>query len=136
MQQEKDFLKREIQKLNIFLTNLIAKVIGINTQNSSDEIQNISESLKENFDLTFREIIDLPKDEFYSRIQKLHETHLDKISDLLYECGTVAKSNECFREIDKQKMLLKSIEILDFLDENSNTYSLSRSVRKQRATIE
>lgn len=134
MQQEKDYLEREIQKLNIFLTNLISKIIGINAQNSSDEIQNINENLKEQFDFNISEIIKISDNDFYEKIADIHESHLEKIAELIIEFVEQIEIENINSGLDKQQMLLKTIMIIEFLETKSNTFSMRRSALKQRAT--
>jgi len=134
MQQEKDYLKREIQKLNIFLTNLISKIIGINAQNSSNEIQNINENLKEQLDLSFNEIIQLSDKDFYKKIADIHESHLEKIAELIIEFTEQIEKENIQSGLDKHSLLMKSIMTMDYLESKTNTFSMQRSAMKQRAT--
>jgi hypothetical protein len=53
MEVEKDFIKREIQKLLLLLNSLIGKISGINSNNAGSEIGDINEALKNEFDLSF-----------------------------------------------------------------------------------
>jgi len=83
MQQEKDYILREIQRLTLLLTKLIGKALGLNPNEFEQETQNIESDLKTEFDLTLREISKMEDSVLLERIHKLNEEHLEKLAELI-----------------------------------------------------
>ncbi|BFP40050.1 hypothetical protein FGF1_08950 [Flavobacteriaceae bacterium GF1] len=120
MQQEKDVIQREIQRLTLFLTKLIGKAVGLSTNDFEQGFQNIESDLKNEFDLTLREITNLDDSKLTKKLEGLDEQHLEKLAELITALvGNL--QNDFGSELAK-----KGIVILDFLNNNSKTFSLKR----------
>ena len=75
MQQEKDFIQREIQRLTLLLNKLIGKALGLDIDGFDQGIQNIESDLKSEFDLSLREILEMENSELIAHIRELDEHH-------------------------------------------------------------
>ena len=130
MEVEKDFIKREIQKLLLLLIHLIGRTGKINSNNVRNEIENINEALKNAFDLSFVRMAKMENSKFIEHISKLHESHIDKILKLIYEIILKIPPESLGEKFEKTKIILKGIIIIDFIDEKSKTFSIERKNMK------
>ena len=120
MQQEKDYILREIQRLTLLLTKLIGKALGLNPNEFEQETQNIESDLKTEFDLTLREISKMEDSVLLERIHKLNEEHLEKLAELI--CVLLNNKQTEY----ENRLAQKGIVILNFLDSKSKTFSFKR----------
>lgn len=120
MRQEEDFIKREIQKLTILLTKLIDSASNQNFE-GIDTIDNI---LQSRFDFSIQDIITMDTFELRQKLATLHSSHIEKLAELIYEL--IKKDN--FQH--KKELVNKALLMLDFIDQKSNTFSISRQQLK------
>lgn len=120
MQQEKDYIQREIQRLTLLLTKLIGKALRLKTEDFEQGILKIESDLKTEFDLTLREIAEMENSVLTVKINGLDEQHLEKLVEL-----TSVLVENLQGEFGK-KLARKGIVILDYLDSSSRTFSLKR----------
>jgi len=120
MQEEKDYIQREIQRLTLLLRKLIGKALGIKSNDFEQGMQNIESDLKDEFDLTLRDISEMEESELTEKINGLNEQHLEKLAELI---NAVAENsqNDFGKEIAR-----RGIVILNYLDNNSKTFSFER----------
>lgn len=130
MQQEKDYLQREIQKLTLFLTKLISKISGSNLDNIEIDLQQTDQEFQNNFGFSLFELMDLPNEKILDKLKGINQTHLEKITDLLFE--SVRKANEMDTDsgINIKIFSKKTIFLLDYLDNSSGAYSIDRMNKK------
>lgn len=120
MQQVKDYIQREIQRLTLLLTKLIGKALRLKTEDFEQGILKIESDLKTEFDLTLREIAEMENSVLTVKINGLDEQHLEKLVEL-----TSVLVENLQGEFGK-KLARKGIVILDYLDSSSRTFSLKR----------
>ncbi len=118
MIRENDFVKRELQRLQILLNHLIGLVVD---KNEVDIIlqETTDLALLKNFGISFNQLLKLEKDDFQHQLESWHETHLDLLVKLLLSWHN--NQNES-ASIYAQKAVL----VLDFLNENSTIFSFER----------
>ncbi|TNJ40919.1 hypothetical protein KFZ70_00560 [Tamlana fucoidanivorans] len=126
MEVEKDLIKREIQKLTLLLNSLIEKISGLNSNSSKSGIEEVNETLKSQFDLSLDRISEIETSELINRIAEFHESHTEKIAELIYEVVMQIESTDFGQHCEKSKLAKKGIIIIDFLNEQSNTFSMKR----------
>ncbi|WP_350287224.1 hypothetical protein [uncultured Croceitalea sp.] len=120
MQQERDYIQREIQRLTLLLTKLIGKALELKTDDFEQGFHNIESDLKNEFDLTLSDISEMEDSELSEKLDGLDEQHLEKLVELI--AHLVHNLEVAFRI----KLAKKGIVMLDFLDANSKTFSLNR----------
>ena len=126
MEVEKDFIKREIQKLLLLLNSLIGKISGINSNNAESEIGDINEALKNEFDLSLVRITKMENSELIEHISKLHESHAEKILKLIYEIILKTESVNFGKDFEKTEIIQKGIMIIDYINEKTKIFSIER----------
>lgn len=130
MEVEKDFIKREINKLNLLLASLIEKISGLNSNNAVIGIEETDKALKSEFDLTLGEMEEMENSDLLNRMDKLHESHIEKLVELMYE---VVKNPDLVyygENYKKNEFVQKAILLIDLLDKKSKTFSLKRMKTK------
>tara|TARA_Y100000815_G_C13282991_1_gene477683 strand:+ start:604 stop:999 length:396 start_codon:yes stop_codon:yes gene_type:complete len=120
MQEEKDYFQREIQRLAFLLKELIGKALRLRSNNFEQGIQNIESDLKNEFDLTLRELSEMKNSELTKKISGLNELHLEKLAGLI----TVVSGNS--QNVFGKRIAKKGILILEYLDNHTKTFSMKR----------
>jgi len=126
MEVEKDLILREIQKLSLFLTSLIEKIGGLNSNNAISGIEEINVALKSEFDLTLRDLTQMENFELVKQVEKLYDSHTEKLAELMFEIVMKTELPDLSEDYDKMKIAQKAILLIDFLNEKSNTFSMKR----------
>jgi hypothetical protein len=122
MQQSKDYLEREIERLSVLLIGLIEKISGSKSENTQDNLDEVSQALKGELDLSISEISQIESSELLNHLSNLQESHIQQLVELLYQL--YVKSEQL--DMNKSKIAEKAILLIDYLNENSNTFSLER----------
>lgn len=126
MQQSKDYLEREIEKLSVLLISLIQKVTGLSSNSVSDELDEIDTSLQSELDLNLSKISEMETEEFLDHISSLHLSHIEHLSELLYRLVLKMDSSNLEQNYDNSNIAEKAILLIDVLDEKSKTFSMKR----------
>ena len=126
MINSKDFLEREIEKLNLMILKLIILISKSNPNDFENDIKETDEFLKINFDLTIGEISTMSNSNFIEKIRDLHESHTDKLVELLFEIIQKMDSNETEQGFNKHHLIEKSLLLIEYIDNHSTTFSVSR----------
>ena len=128
MKVENDYIKKEIEKINLLLTSLIEKISGIKFSHEQNYIKEIDKNLNNIFDFTFEDFIKMEPNEAIKNITTLQETNIEKFSELLFEL--VINSN--LSNSDKIKIAKKCILLIDILDSKTKIFSIERMNRKNK----
>ena len=127
--EKRDFIQAEIEKLGFFLQRLLANFLNSNSAaNSIEVINSVTNELKCELDFDLPLFVSLSKDEMKKYLSnfKFNEQHLEKLADLMTELSSSKANNE------SKAYLTKTIEILDLVDELSNSYSFERNLKKSQ----
>ena len=127
MQQEKDFIKREIQRLTTFLSKLIGQVQDIKENDFERELDQLGLELKNEFDFHIHEILSIPDKELLEKVEKYNEVNLEQLAKLF---ATVADKFGAGEK--KEIMIRKALALLSHIDNISNTFSLERMKFKNK----
>ncbi len=118
MIRENDFVKRELQRLQILLNHLIGLVVDKNEVDVT--LQETTDlAFLENFGISFDLMLKLEKDDFSQQLASWDESHLDLLVKLLLSWH---ENQENKQSLFSQKALL----VLEYLEVNSNTFSFER----------
>ncbi|UJH66825.1 hypothetical protein [Allomuricauda sp. SCSIO 65647] len=123
MQQEKDYLQREIERMTLFLKTLLRRVAGLNDENFRPEYDQLEKELKEELNFSLNDLYILDQETFEEKLKELHLSHIEKLVELVCE---VLKRDRAFRLSQKNKIAANTIVMLDYIDKKSSTYSLTR----------
>ncbi|WP_410006649.1 hypothetical protein [Aequorivita nionensis] len=132
MEQEKDYIKREVRKLTLALMKLIDKTVSANVNNFEAVVFEINEKLNEYFSLSLNEIVTIENSELMNKVKGFHEEHLEKLIELLYQ--TIQKSEDHDSEFDFEiKELSNNLMLMiDLANDNSKSFSVERMNMKSQ----
>lgn len=132
MEQENDYIKREIQKLSLILMNLFNKMVSADLNNVEAVMLETSEKLNEYFSLSLNEIARIGNSNLIRKIESFHEEHLEKLIELIYK--TLQKSDEFNVELgfEKKESSNKLSLMIDFENEKSKSFSVERMNMKSQ----
>jgi len=127
--ERRDLIEDQIEQLGKFLRNLVSTFLKLkSTKTELESINYVSDKFKEEFNLDLNQFIAFSEEEIKQLITeyKLTDNHLETLSDLMFEMHSVQYNNI---NLSKQ-YLIRAIELLDFADEISTTFSLNRNNKK------
>lgn len=123
MQQEKDYIKREIKKIIQFLK----KAVELLLKEKSSEKQIIeSEEFVSFFNFKITDLINLSNKDFIQNIKSMDSKILENLLLLFLE---LAKKNILS---NKKSIKEKALILIEIIDEKEKTYSLERMQLKQK----
>ena len=130
MINEKDTLLREVQRLTLLLKTLISNVVDIEPNDIDVAVEETDTVLKSTFDLSLNAISIMPNDDFKSVIKNLNEEHVERLTELIFEVLKKVKQTDKTTGFNTIELIKKNILLINFLDENSDTFSMERMVMK------
>ena len=119
--EKRDLIQAEIEKLGFFLQRLLANFLNGNSAgNSIEAVDLVTNELKNELDFDLPLFVSLSNDEMKKYLSnfKFNEQHLEKLADLLAEMNS------------SKAYLTRAIEVLDWADELSNSFSFERNRKK------
>ena len=119
--EKRDLIQAEIEKLGFFLQRLLAIFLKGNSAGNSVETSDlVTNEFKNELDFDLPLFISLSNDEMKKYLSnfKFNEQNLEKLADLLAQMNT------------SKTYVTKAIEVLNWADEISNTYSFERNNKK------
>ena len=119
--EKRDLIQAEIEKLGFFLQRLLANFLNGNSAgNSIEAFDLVTNELKNELDFDLPLFVSLSNDEMKKYLSnfKFNEQNLEKLADLLAEMNL------------SKAYLVRSIELLDLVDELSNSFSFERNSKK------
>ncbi|MEM8928107.1 MAG: hypothetical protein AAGC45_07880 [Bacteroidota bacterium] len=120
MQQEKDYLQRDIERISLFLKILLRKVVGLNNEDFQPECSQLEKDLQEQVDFSMQELSQLDEVGLKDKIAPLHLAHIDKLVEIAFEI--LKKSNP----ENKEKICRNILFMIEHLNKESDTFSLQR----------
>ena len=119
--EKRDLIQAEIEKLGFFLQRLLANFLNGNSAGNSIEAADlVTNEFKNELDFDLPLFLSLSNDEMKKYLSnfKFNEQHLEKLADLLAEMNT------------SKIYLTRALELLDLVDEISNSFSFERNNKK------
>ena len=119
--EKRDLIQAEIEKLGFFLQRLLANFLNGNSAGNSIEASDlVSNEFKNELDFDLPLFLSLSNDEMKKYLSnfKFNEQNLEKLADLLAEMNL------------SKAYLVRSFELLDLVDELSNSFSFERNSKK------
>ena len=119
--EKRDLIQAEIEKLGFFLQRLLANFLNGNSAgNSIEAFDLVTNELKNELDFDLPLFLSFSNDEMKKYLSnfKFNEQYLEKLADLLAEMNS------------SKAYLTRAIEVLDWADELSNSFSFERNRKK------
>jgi|GEM_PF-2016285 len=129
--EKRDYLETLIEQMGLFIKKMLSGLINdIGTENEDKTINTIEESFLSEFKISIDELIALSETDFNAKITEigLKETHIENLSELLYQMSLSHKNNANKSNLLNKKALL----LLDLADSITNSYSINRINKKNK----
>jgi hypothetical protein len=124
--EQKDYILREIQKISILLRYLLGKILPVK---SFEEIKKINEEINQEFlknlGYDLEALVNISKNKFdeeFGSNKGFNLENIELLADLLYNASV--KSTDT-----KQKVLKKSLELYEYVNETGKTFSFEREIK-------
>ncbi len=130
--ERRDFLMKEIENLTHILSKLVSKVSGLKAVDFEVIIKEINDDLSSNFEFTLDELISSDKSIILEKIEKRDIINVELLPNLL--SGIIDKIKELKRENDYNidELSKKAIIIIEYIDAETKTFSMSRMDLKKK----
>ena len=126
MQQSRDFLEREIEKLSLLLNSLLNKLNDTKLEEQDKSLEEINTSLQEEFGLSIEDFYTLDQAAMATKLKHIHHTNLDKMAELYYLMIENSEESKCKALLSSSKTIDNIIFMLDCASEKSATFSYER----------
>lgn len=129
--EKRDYIETMIEQMGLFIKKILSGLINnIGTESEDKTINTIEESFLSEFKISIDELIALPETDFNTKITEigLKETHIENLSELMYQMSLSYKSNSNKSKLLNEKALL----LLDLADFITNSYSINRINKKNK----
>lgn len=117
MQQEKDYIKREVEKIVLFVKRIVEQLAG-SYEGKEDSLY--SEEFTSAFNFQLTEFIRLNNKDFIEHTKNLNSKILEELINLFLELT----KKEGFE--DKKQSAEKALILLEIFEEKEKTFSLER----------
>jgi len=132
--EKRDLILDQIEQLGYFLRKMFAAFLDKNSAgNTTEALDLVTNEFKSDLDFDLPLFVDLSNVEMkiYLLNFKFNEQNLENLSELLKEMS----SSKSFVKETSNQYLKKALELLDFADETSNSFSFERNNRKNQIKI-
>ena len=125
MEQEKDFLEREIQRLSLVLKTLTGRVLKIDPEGHDSDFEDVNNSLKEEFGFSIESFGELEQPVLINKIKEFQHFQVDELIELLY-LMVKSLNTEWKTHGAKIKSINNITFLIEYLNQHSTTFSLER----------
>lgn len=126
MEQETDFILREVKRLTLLISNLISDFGNLGSDEVESGIQETDDLIKKEWDLSFKDIISYSDVDLINKLKNTPEIHIEKLAELLSEVIKKINTPELESQYNKNELAIKGILLINNLNENSKIYSMKR----------
>ncbi|MBV6485690.1 MAG: hypothetical protein KFKLKKLM_02279 [Flavobacteriales bacterium] len=130
--ERRDLIKDELERIGKAISQLLANFLALKTNgNIAMAIENTNKQLKEELDIDVELMLTLQQQVFaeYLESKKLTPQHIEILIDYFFETGSSLKD---FHQERARIILNKALEMIDFINNNSKTYSFERKGKEDK----
>ena len=131
MQQESDYLLREVKKLILFITNLISNLNTSNKDALENAIRETDDSIRKKWGISLKEIASITGCDFINKFNELQEVPIEKLAELLNVFIKKSAELEVNEHYNRKELAKKGILPINILNDKSKTYSIKRMELKK-----
>lgn len=131
MQQESDYLLREVKKLILFITNLISNLNTSNKDALENAIRETDDSIRKKWGISLKEIASITGCDFINKFNELQEVPIEKLAELLNVFIKKSDELEVNEHYNRKELAKKGILLINILNDKSKTYSIKRMELKK-----
>ena len=127
MQQETDYILREVQRLTNFITSLVGTISTSNSNDIETQIKETDDFIRKEFNLSFKDVLTLDNAELIQKLKELPIIHLEHLATLLYEISVKLNSEIQSQKKQKKELSKKVLFLLNEIEKNTKVYSLRKA---------
>ena len=127
MQQETDYILREVQRLTNFITSLVGTISTCNSNDIETQIKETDDFIRKEFNLSFKDVLTLDNAELIQKLKELPIIHLEHLATLFYEISVKLNSEIQSQKKQKKELSKKVLFLLNEIEKNTKVYSLRRA---------
>jgi hypothetical protein len=131
MQQESDYLLREVKKLILFITNLISNLNTSNKDALENVIRETDDSIRKKWGISLKEIASITGCDFINKFNELQEVPIEELAELLNVFIKKSAELEVNEHYNRKELAKKGILLINILNDKSKTYSIKRMELKK-----
>ena len=127
MQQETDYILREVQRLTNFITSLVGTISTCNSNDIETQIKETDDFIRKKFNLSFKDVLTLDNAELIQKLKELPIIHLEHLATLFYEISVKLNSEIESQKKQKKELSKKVLFLLNEIEKNTKVYSLRKA---------
>lgn len=131
MEQESDYILREVKKLTLFITNLISNLNTSNKDELDNGIRETDDFIRKKWGISLKEITSISPFDFTKKFKELEEIHLEKLAELLNVFIKKIATLDMNKQCNGKELAKKGILLINILNDKSKTYSIKRMELKK-----
>ncbi len=131
MEQESDYILREVKKLTLFITNLISNLNTSNKDELDNGIRETDDFIRKKWGISLKEIASISPFDFTNKFKELEEIHLEKLAELLNVFIKKMATLDMNEQYKGKELAKKGILLINILNDKSKTYSIKRMELKK-----
>ncbi|MDA9316634.1 hypothetical protein N9Q58_01825 [Polaribacter sp.] len=131
MEQESDYILREVKKLTLFITNLISNLNTSNKDELDNGIRETDDFIRKKWGISLKEITSISPFDFTKKFKELEEIHLEKLAELLNVFIKKIATLDMNKQYNGKELVKKGILLINILNDKSKTYSIKRMELKK-----
>ena len=121
MQEEKDYLQREIERITLFLKTLLRRVAGFTDENLTPEYDQLEQELQAQIDFSLRDLSDMDTMDLDQKIAALPLVHIEKLAEIAFEL-----LKKRLVAVNPRNFARNILYMLEHVNRESSVFSLQR----------
>ena len=121
MQEEKDYLQREIERITLFLKTLLRRVAGFTDDNFTPEYDQLEKELQAQIDFSIQDLSYIDTVDLYRKIKSLPLEHVEKLAEIAFQLLEKRLITSNPRNFARNVLYM-----LEYVNKESSVYSLQR----------
>ncbi len=121
MQEEKDYLQREIERITLFLKTLLRRVAGFSDENLTPEYDQLEKELQVQIDFSLRDLSDMDTMALDEKMVSLPLVHIEKLAEIAFE---LLKKQSV--TVNPRNFARNLLYMLEHINRESSVFSLHR----------
>ncbi len=121
MQEEKDYLQREIERITLFLKTLLRRVAGFTDENFSPEYDQLEKELQAQIDFSLHDLSDMDTPDLERKMMSLPLVHVEKLAEVAFELLKKQRVT-----VNPRNFARNILYMLEHVNRESSVFSLQR----------
>ena len=121
MQEEKDYLQRDIERITLFLKTLLRRVAGFTDVNLTPEYDQLEKELQTQIDFSLQDLSDMDTMDLDQKMASLPLVHIEKLAEIAFEL-----LKKQLVTVNPKNFAGNVLYMLEYINRESSVFSLHR----------